>query len=415
MFFLLLVTTYISFSNIITFIFENKSTRFPFMGGMVLIINYVVYLLGLTYAVSLRNYKRQFEIAAITYTIGYALYIYDFDEVTRLVVSIIAAVIGGYGASVLWVSQGGYMVKLFKTYSISEHAEGRYMAIQNGIIYGQVMLGGVVTTFALGIFGDQIYFMVLTIIGTMSLLFVHFFLDPLKEPIPDDSSMLQSEESVYKQTFCSQLLNVFRYYSIMKHIAPAMILGGLLLGFTTTNFKNLLKEEDTTTFNIGLLHISNGLGAIIGGYLSGYLSGKMAILKEGVFLFSIAIVTLGLTFLIRINEFETIFYALFIAFLWGISLYFLEGWLFVASIKLFGGAIEAFAVVKQMQTLSFITFQGYYLIVNQEIDFFETISLMLALALFQLMICLYKTGANKVAVLDDKINEDSSPDAINRQ
>ena len=180
-FFLLLVTTYISFSNIITFIFDHNSNRFPFIGGLALILNYVVYLLGLTYAASLRNYKRQFEIAAITYTIGYALYIYDFDEVPRLVVSILAAIIGGYGASVLWVSQGGYMVKLFKKYNISEHAEGRYMAIQNGIIYGQVMLGGIVTTFALGLFGDQIYFIVLTVIGTMSLLFVHFFLDPLEE------------------------------------------------------------------------------------------------------------------------------------------------------------------------------------------------------------------------------------------
>ena len=59
-FFLLLVTTYISFSNIITFIFEHDEDQFSFVGGLSLILNYVVYLLGLTYAASLRNYKKQF-------------------------------------------------------------------------------------------------------------------------------------------------------------------------------------------------------------------------------------------------------------------------------------------------------------------------------------------------------------------
>ena len=83
-------------------------------------MNYTVYMIGLTYAATLTNYKKQFEIAAITYTIGYALYIVDLNEVVRLIVSIIAALIGGYGASVLWVSQGGYMVKLFKKYNIKD-------------------------------------------------------------------------------------------------------------------------------------------------------------------------------------------------------------------------------------------------------------------------------------------------------
>ena len=54
------------------------------------------------------------------------------------------------------------------------------MGIQSGIIYGQVILGGVVTTFALGLFGNQIYFLVLTGIGALSFLFVNFFLDPLE-------------------------------------------------------------------------------------------------------------------------------------------------------------------------------------------------------------------------------------------
>lgn len=53
------------------------------------------------------------------------------------------------------------------------------MGIQSGIIYGQVILGGAVTTFALGLFGNQTYFIVLTGIGVLSFLFVYFFLDSL--------------------------------------------------------------------------------------------------------------------------------------------------------------------------------------------------------------------------------------------
>ena len=54
------------------------------------------------------------------------------------------------------------------------------MGIQSGIIYGQVILGGAVTTFALGLFGNTIYFIVLTGIGIAAFLFVNFFLDSLE-------------------------------------------------------------------------------------------------------------------------------------------------------------------------------------------------------------------------------------------
>ena len=54
------------------------------------------------------------------------------------------------------------------------------MGIQSGIIYGQVIMGGAITTFALGLFGNTIYFIVLTAIGVFALFFVHFFLDSLQ-------------------------------------------------------------------------------------------------------------------------------------------------------------------------------------------------------------------------------------------
>jgi hypothetical protein len=112
-FFLLLVTTYSSFSHIATYITEHDSNRYHFEGEVSLIVNYVVYLIGLTRAASITNFKKQFLIAAICYSSNYALYLLGFTKLLGLFTAALGALIGGYGASVLWVSQGGYMMRLF--------------------------------------------------------------------------------------------------------------------------------------------------------------------------------------------------------------------------------------------------------------------------------------------------------------
>ena len=40
-----------------------------------------------------------------------------------------------------------------------------------------------------------------------------------------------------------ELVKVLKYYPAMYCIVPAMVLEGVLFGFTTTNFSNLLKES----------------------------------------------------------------------------------------------------------------------------------------------------------------------------
>lgn len=184
----------------------------------------------------------------------------------------------------------------------------------------------------------------------------------------------------------------------MKHIVPAMILDGVMLAFTTTNFSTLLPANLQSDFNIGLLHICNGVGAIIGAYLSGYLSSKIAVIKEGILLFLFTILTLLVTLLNKLYTFEEMNFALITTFLWGISLFFLEGWLFVACVRLFRGIIESFAVVKQMHTISFIVFQVYSLLSGQKINFFWTIVVILTLTTLCLILCLYvnrKMGQNE--------------------
>ena len=193
----------------------------------------------------------------------------------------------------------------------------------------------------------------------------------------------------------------------MKILIPAMVLDGFLLGFTTTNFSTLLKAEDETNFNVGLLHISNGIGAIIGGYLSGFISTRIHVLKEGVMLFLYFALSLLLTYFIKLVDFEGLAYPLFITFLWGITLYALEGWLFVCCVKLFSGSMESFATVKQVHTLSFIIFQVYSLLSGQKVDFYLTITILLGITIFQLIVCFVTSRKVRIVEL---VEEESSGD-----
>ncbi len=96
-----------------------------------------------------------------------------------LIVSILGAVIGGFGASILWVSQGGYMMKLFSVNNIGKDHEGYYLGIQNGLIYGSSVLGAIIIAFGLGFFGNQVYFVILTVVALLGFALCFFFLDPL--------------------------------------------------------------------------------------------------------------------------------------------------------------------------------------------------------------------------------------------
>jgi hypothetical protein len=55
------------------------------------------------------------------------------------------------------------------------------MGILNGLVFGQLICGGVITTFALGLFGNQVYFIVLSIVGVMAFVLCRFCLDPLAD------------------------------------------------------------------------------------------------------------------------------------------------------------------------------------------------------------------------------------------
>ena len=60
--------------------------------------------------------------------------------------SVIGAMIGGYGAALLWVCYGAYMKALCKSNG-EEEIQGRYFAILNAIAFSSLLFGALVTTF----------------------------------------------------------------------------------------------------------------------------------------------------------------------------------------------------------------------------------------------------------------------------
>jgi hypothetical protein len=179
-YFMLTYTTFLSFSCIITYIAEHEEGQYDYAPLVALAVNYTTYLVSLIFATAITNFKWQFQVSALAHLINYAVYIPDFKGDLGLIAGIIGAVFGGYGAAIYWVSQGGYLMKLFKRYGVPKNEEGKYFGITNGIVYGSSLFGAIVTTFGLGYFGSSTYFIILTVLSLVSWLVCTIFLDGLQ-------------------------------------------------------------------------------------------------------------------------------------------------------------------------------------------------------------------------------------------
>jgi predicted MFS family arabinose efflux permease len=73
------------------------------------------------------------------------------------------------------------------------------------------------------------------------------------------------------------------------------------------------------SLHLGYLLMITGIGAIIGAYLAGYLSDIIKTTQVGILIFLFTLLTMLLTFLAFMINFETITYALVLGFMWGIS------------------------------------------------------------------------------------------------
>lgn len=87
------------------------------------------------------------------------------------------AAIGGISAGFLWVSQGGYLREICK----KQHDKGKYNAIFSTLLAFSSFTAGITTTFFLGYFSSQIYFIALTSMSLLSSLYCLLFLKDISQ------------------------------------------------------------------------------------------------------------------------------------------------------------------------------------------------------------------------------------------
>ena len=145
-----------------------------------------------------------------------------------------------------------------------------------------------------------------------------------------------------------------------------MIIDGLSLAFTSTSIPRFIPEYSSDEKNnlfAGICLILFGVGTIIGGYLSGYLPTKVGVVRAGKLTIILFFLCCGYTY-IPIN-YPSLAFGFIGGILWGIELYYLEGWLLVACSRCFNGDLESFAIVKQFHSIFFISFQIFLMIVTE--------------------------------------------------
>ena len=116
-------------------------------------------------------------IATIAYTLNYAtgLAIPHVSLPFKFTLSISGAVLSGLTAGLLWVSQGRYIHIICERAGI-EHEKGEHFGMFSLIYCLSHISAGLITTFGLGLFNFQTYFLCVTAAGTASILFCWLFI-----------------------------------------------------------------------------------------------------------------------------------------------------------------------------------------------------------------------------------------------
>lgn len=84
------------------------------MGPLLLVSNYGAFMLINIFAPFIKiSYKKQLIIGSLCYTINYAIEIPVIMNPFGVFLLILGSVLGGFGAAIVWVSQGGFMTALF--------------------------------------------------------------------------------------------------------------------------------------------------------------------------------------------------------------------------------------------------------------------------------------------------------------
>lgn len=153
--------------TILTYIYEQQ--QLDAIGPITLAVNYMVFILSSLAAPGCKiSYKKQMVFAAAAYTFNFSTgIVVPFVTVGwKYLLTVTGAAIGGASAGYLWVSQGGYLHEVCRRYGLKR---GKYFGMFSYIYCLTNISAGLITTFGLGWFDAQIYFIILTAVGLLSI------------------------------------------------------------------------------------------------------------------------------------------------------------------------------------------------------------------------------------------------------
>lgn len=102
------------------------------------------------------------------------------DVALKYVISCAGFAVSGITSGHMWVSQGGYMHLLLLQNKIPENEKGKYFSIFNIWYCLSNISAGLITTFCLGLFDDTIYFIFISVVGLLGIIYSIFVIKDIQ-------------------------------------------------------------------------------------------------------------------------------------------------------------------------------------------------------------------------------------------
>ena len=165
----------------LTFIYEQA--ELTAIGPANIAISYLTFIFSTTWAPTCRwQIKTQLTLATLAYTFnfGTGLIIPLVDVLMKYFLTCLGATVAGLSAGLLWVSQGRYIHLVCELNGEEGRAiKARCFGMFSFIYCLSHISAGLVTTFGLGLFNVEVYFLTITATGLLSVLFCVLFITNL--------------------------------------------------------------------------------------------------------------------------------------------------------------------------------------------------------------------------------------------
>ena len=179
--FFILFTATNSSLTILTFIYEQANI--PALAPTNIAVSYLAFILSTIYAPSCKwKIKHQMLLATAMYTLNYSsgLVIPHVPTPLKFLTGAFTAAGAGLSAGLLWVSQGRYIHLVCEKAAVPER-KGEFFGLFSLLYCLSHISAGLITTFGLGLFSPEVYFVCITATGLVAVAFCALVIDHIED------------------------------------------------------------------------------------------------------------------------------------------------------------------------------------------------------------------------------------------